>query len=924
MRPLHLSLCAFGPYAGQAEVHFDRLGTSGLYLICGDTGSGKTSLFDAISFALFGEASSQRRSSEMLRSKYARPEDLTYVELRFCYSGQGYAIKRVPRQERPARRGGGTAIQNPTAELHLPDGRLITGNSDVLEAIHDLLGIRQEQFAQVAMIAQGEFLKLLHATTEDRRKIFRQIFDTGLYQRLQDSLRQEAGSLRQQGDALSKSLHQYAAGLVQEEGGLFGPLLERAKAGDLPPHELQSLAEQLISRDEGQQAALELSLQGLDKLLQELNQQIGQARDIKAAQDSLLQVQQGLLDAKARQQILQETLLEEQAKQPQQEALKGQATRLVDSLPQYQELAQRQQGLLDLEGKIQQNQQQLREGEGAGARASLSLKEARKELSTLDEQGQAASDLGQNIEGGRAYVRDLEALLGNIQTLAKEEGTLQAAQQAFASKQQQAQAAQAHHQHLRSLYLKEQAGILAQNLQEGQACPVCGSLSHPFPAALSKEAPDQARLEQAEQESQEKAQAELAASQLAASLLGSVQQMQKSVQQGVQALMQKHADQPLQDLLQACDARLQQAKNKLANLENQLLAHQARQKRRGELLATLPALEADETTAREALSKLRQAGEGLLTMHKERQAAMETLSQTLPHASQQAAQQALDGLNQQIDRLSLALRAAQKAVEEGQGAISLLQGQEKALVQRLKEAPSMDQPALEGRHLALSQEKGGQSQLKEGVLLRLQANRSALSGILQQSKGLEALQKRQIWVGALHNTASGNVAGKDKIQLETYVQMHYFDRIIQRANLRLDTMTGGQYRLLRREEAEDLRSQSGLELDVFDAYNGSTRSAKSLSGGESFLASLALALGLSDEIQVSAGGIQLDTLFVDEGFGTLDKESLRTAIRALSDLAGSHRLVGIISHVDELKESIDRQIQVTKDKTGGSRVDLIV
>ena len=242
----------------------------------------------------------------------------------------------------------------------------------------------------------------------------------------------------------------------------------------------------------------------------------------------------------------------------------------------------------------------------------------------------------------------------------------------------------------------------------------------------------------------------------------------------------------------------------------------------------------------------------------------------------------------------------------------------------LESGQKVDIQAQQQRSDELTRQRSEAAQAQKTIHARLVTNKTALENMQEKAADLEKLEKRYTWVRALSNTVNGNLAGKEKVALETYIQMTFFDRILQRANVRLLVMSGGQYELKRRREAENNRSQSGLELDVIDHYNGSQRSVKSLSGGESFKASLSLALGLSDEIQSAAGGIRLDTMFVDEGFGSLDEESLQQAIRALTGLTEGNRLVGIISHVAELKEKIDKQIVVTKDKSGGSRVEILV
>ena len=274
--------------------------------------------------------------------------------------------------------------------------------------------------------------------------------------------------------------------------------------------------------------------------------------------------------------------------------------------------------------------------------------------------------------------------------------------------------------------------------------------------------------------------------------------------------------------------------------------------------------------------------------------------------------------------LQKALEQAQKAYQMGKATADTLRGQIQGYQEQLRQAEPIDLELERAKRKTLSVEIARLSEGLAELAARIRCNQTALEHLKEQSGDLEETEKKWTWVRALSNTANGNISGEEKIMLETYVQMTYFDRIIARANTRFMVMSGGQYELKRRIEAENNRSQSGLELDVIDHYNGTERSVNSLSGGETFKASLSLALGLSDEIQSSAGGIRLDTMFVDEGFGSLDEESLQQAMRALSSLTEGNRLVGIISHVAELKEKIDKQIFVTKDRSGGSRAEIRV
>ena len=327
----------------------------------------------------------------------------------------------------------------------------------------------------------------------------------------------------------------------------------------------------------------------------------------------------------------------------------------------------------------------------------------------------------------------------------------------------------------------------------------------------------------------------------------------------------------------------------------------------------LAALESAAETLRAAAADSRVALEGL-------RARRQTVAEGLEFESAAAARARLDELRREKDALAAALQAAEKGREDCRSRLTEERGRIDTLEKQLSGAAEEDAPALQAALEELRAARQALRARKETLAGRMGVNRRAVEELRGGAEQLEQAQREWQWMGALSATVNGTLSGRDKIMLETYVQTTYFDRILRRTNVRLMAMTDGQYELKRRIGAENQRSQSGLELDVIDHYNGTERSVKTLSGGESFKASLALALGLSDEIQSWAGGVRLDTMFVDEGFGSLDEESLEQAIRALSALTEGSRLVAIISHVAELKERIDRQIVVTKDPAGGSRV----
>ncbi|MBP1559016.1 MAG: SMC family ATPase, partial [Oscillospiraceae bacterium] len=411
------------------------------------------------------------------------------------------------------------------------------------------------------------------------------------------------------------------------------------------------------------------------------------------------------------------------------------------------------------------------------------------------------------------------------------------------------------------------------------------------------------------------------ASHAAGELSGKVEGSRNALQQQTSQLLEGC---PIAEAEAQLKARLDTAAQYMATLQQQLAQTKQAVERQNLLEGQHPTREEAAKQAEQAAAETEKALAALHTRQQEQQNALSLLRQELTFASKAEVQQNIAQKRSDAAGLKQAADQAQQALTAHRSAMDSLRGQQKALEQQLAAAQPVDREAEQQRQAQLLQQKAKVNGLLTALATRITTNTLARQNIHRQSGSLAELEKRYTWVRSLSNTANGNITGKEKIMLEAYIQATYFDHILHRANTRLMTMTGGQYELCRRTRAENNRSQTGLELDVLDHYNGSRRSVKTLSGGESFKASLALALGLSDEIQSSAGGIRLDCMFVDEGFGSLDDESLQQAMQALVSLTEGNRLVGIISHVGSLKERIDRQILVTKAKTGGSRIEIIV
>ena len=999
MRPTKLTISAFGPYAGEMTLELDRLGDRGIYLITGDTGAGKTTIFDAITFALYGNASGENRKPRMLRSKYASAEARTFVEMEFVYNGKTYRLRRNPEYLRAKQRGEGETKERPDALLELPDGNVITGDRTVTARVEELVGLNREQFSQIAMLAQGSFSRLLSGRTEDRGAIFREIFRTRPYQKFQERLKDKAKGLYGAYVDSVKSIGQYAGGVMAEDGERWQAAVE---SKDLEA--MLDLLEEMIREDESGAAGLDQDLKAVRERSGHLGQRLGEARSAAKAQEDAQRAEQELRENRPLFEEARAVFEREKGRAGEREQLIGEISRAQENLKAYDE-----HDRLAADSRACQAEAKGMEAVEAAAgneaeTLGLKLQELQEELDRLQTVGEelvtarsAAERLEQNRQRIAAHARELSEYRA-------EERKLAAAQREYQVADQARRAREAEYQELYQVFLDSQAGILAAGLKPGQPCPVCGSLEHPAPAGRAAagdgtegrpgapgagaavheargagtaihEAPSRSShtpvtKEQVDAASRRAKEASDAAAKLslrAGGVKGSLDQRFERMKEQVEAEIGGWKE-SWQERIRGAQAKgreafLEEWKLVLEQLDG-VLGRQAeageqtirgleeQAKRRGQL-------EAQKKKGTQALENCRErrqeAGKARLraeTRRTELERQIAELKKRLPHGDRAAAEAELTEHRRRLLAMEQALNAAEKRLNEYSGRVSAAEARAQALNRQLEAfyrqqeeryvicaapqgnlSPMPDSsPAaplspsdwvrqleaeLAGTGEILERLEAGRNRLHH----RLETNRLARDNMVRQRAAMEAARQQWTWVKAMADTAAGEVNGKDKITFETYVQMAYFERIIARANARFMVMSGGQYELKRCME-EDGRGKNGLGLSVIDHYNGSERSARTLSGGESFQASLSLALGLSDEIQSQAGGIRLDTMFVDEGFGSLDGESLNLAVKALAGLAEGNRLVGIISHVPELKERIEKQIVVTKEKSGGSRAEI--
>ena len=905
MRPLHLTLSAFGAYAGKTELDLRRLGERGLYLITGDTGAGKTTIFDAIAFALFGTPSGDGRESSMLRSKFAAPETPTEVELTFSNVGKTYIVRRNPEYERPKSRGAGTTKELARAELTMPDGRVITRRTEVDAAIRDILGVDRSQFCQIAMIAQGEFRKLLLADTKDRREIFRNIFKTGLYTRFQERVKGDFLALSRKREEARKAFDQYASGIRFPE------------CRELPPEdELSVFLAEILAEDRAADDALRDALEKTEKEIDALTTAAAKAEEDRKNRCALNEA--GASRAVAEESVKKSRLaLEtENGRQPELDALDKTLSELEEELKRHADLCAKETETAAAKKAADDAAERLSALEAARRELQEQLSREREEYHALTSSAERLVTLRQEKAGLDQFLEEIGRYETALQTLSEKEAAMDDALAAYTEARSVEERLSGRAQELRRRFNDEQAGVLASSLRDGEPCPVCGALTHPHPAQCAPDAPDEKAVKDAEkkaraaQKNVNEASAASGSAKTACETVRTEAEKQRKKLFGARESIDLVSEKA--DAAHRCsdkDSEIAQEKKNAARYEILAKRIPEEEKQLSAMDAPLAGAQKENAAAQSALSALRAAVDDLRAGIKYESAA-------------DAEKEKTRALARQTEILA-ARENAEKALRTAEQQLSAEKGRVEQLEKLLANAPSVDPAELAEGKERLTAQKKEILQKRLALNSRITANEGAKAGIDEKTAEISELNARWIWMKPLADTANGALSGKERVSLETYAQMTYFDRILARANAHLMRMSGGKYDLKRRESAAKLNTQSGLELDVIDHYNGSERSVKTLSGGETFLASLSLALGLSEEIRSSAGGVQMDTLFVDEGFGSLDEETLRQAMRALRELSEGDRLIGIISHVSELRREIDRQIVVTRSPDGASRAKIV-
>ena len=927
MKPLKLTMSAFGSYAGKNVIDFTGQ-QQGIFLITGDTGAGKTTIFDAITYALYNQTSGGERNGNMMRSQYAQPETETYVELEFLYRGQTYRVRRNPDYKITKTLKNGRIREQKvphSVELTLPDGTVFPEKKNATDAkIIEILGLTADQFSQIVMIAQGDFLKLLYTKSDERKMIFSKLFRTDIYWKIQENLRRKSMEMDER---------------IQENDRAFEQ--EKSRIIPLPESEelpLDELVERL--RERLKDALKEQNLRRAN--VEELNKKITKYEEINKLFVSQEKIRQTGKELEARQAESKER------RQQIENARKADKVLVAEqqNLRQQQEVEQSAQAIAKMTETLANDQEmfeslktQLQEVEAIKKREAADLQkkmlaleqsfpsyEALQNARSEEQQAKKVwEDLGKTSE--ESFHKKEAGIAALKEQQKRQEQVVEQTKKNWEQTSLSASESAKHYEHMYEAFLKEQAGILAENLSAGCPCPVCGSTVHPDPAKLSDHAVTELEVEQAK-----KTRAAAEEKRDLAYLAFEAEKTEK--QKLAQAVEKEEADFVLAQTI----AKQQRKEAEQNYVSLQKIAEQIREKlvypslaeAKKQYAAMQKALEAAEQEIERKRRKVSELAEAMNTLKGQKLAEEENqkTAKKLAVKTEKEYAKLLEKsgfVSEETYHLAILPERSRSKLEreekEYESQCLRQQSEQKLLEKQVSGKTYTDTTELN------EQLKAEKQALKEAEKTYMELHtayendRSVLQNCAVYLEKGKKLESEDQVIKSLSKTANGRLSGSAKIDFETYIQRQYFKQIIHEANKRLLTMSNHQFILKLKEEANTGRkTNEGLDLSVYSLVTDSERDVKTLSGGESFLAALAMALGLSDIVERSAGAIHPDMMFIDEGFGSLDAQSRQQAIEVLAELAGDSRMVGIISHVTELKEQIDRKLVVNRTDNGSRAV----
>ena len=894
MKPLNLKMSAFGPYKNEVEIDFKKLGTNNIFLITGDTGAGKTTIFDAISYALFNEVSGSNRPITSLRSKFATTED-TYVELEFEHKGKEYKIRRVPEYERTKKTGEGTTKNIADAYLEYED-KIITGVKNVNDKIIELIGINAKQFKQISMLAQGEFIKILFAESKDRTEIFRKIFETNIYEQISTNLSILSTETKKDVDRLKTIFQTNTSNIRWIEKPVAIDLIDLKKITKLDIDEILNLIEKEIQTNKEKVKEEEKENEKLKKEIEKLREKI---KKIEEQNEKVKKYKQYLEENKE---------LKEKAKEIKEKEANIEISQSVlqKVMPRQQIVNEKQKELKNNMNKRQVLEKEIKDGEIIEQENKNKILKL-NELKEILDKYKTIKEKSKNIEDMFLLITQIEKDQKNKEKYVKQYEELNN-QYIEMDKQYKEE---------EDKFFREQAGIIAQRLEKGKPCPVCGSIEHPNKAIKNDDVLSEEELKKLEEEKNKLENKRNTIKNETISLNAKIEATIKMIPES------NKQDFNLQDfekqINETKDKQELEIKNLKESFKNIFLVLTKKKE-------NIDKINFDET--KQIIEKqINEQNNKLLENRvklKERNALIETQEKSLELVQQEYLNAIKElGFKDEKDYKEKTLKEAdiekiKQEIEQYKEKVTTIKTRLEDVKKELKEKEIVDVTQdIEQLEQSSQKQKEVEKQInnkKASISFNKDTNKKLKETAIELIYKMDKMAK----IEELAKIANGTANRKTKITFEQYVQATYFDMVISEANKRLLSMTDNRYLLIRKKKADKISEKIGLDLNVIDNYNGQERDVKSLSGGESFKAALSLALGLSDVIQSYSGGVLIDTLFIDEGFGTLDAESREQAINTLVNLAGNNKLIGIISHVEELQERIDKKIIVEKGQDGSN------
>ena len=897
MRPELLTMQAFGPYKDLTTIDFTKLDDHGIYLLTGPTGAGKTMIFDAIMYALYQTGSGEYRNKEdTFRNRNVPIDVKPFVRLTFSVLNKRYTIERTLRYKAKKDNKNLTDVK-----VYLKDetnNQLYTNLKEVNDKIIEIIGVDKNQFVQICMIAQGEFKKILNAKTQDRILIFRKLFNSEKYNELQDAILDDYLGLRRKHDDLTLSLYSVLQNVeIDDRDELLSKYLLSDKVDELLN---KQIAKDRIKVDSDSEKA-----KLIDKQLVDIDISINKALQLKKDQEEINKQKLLVNDLNNQRIIVSEKLNKLISDDELISKIDDQINKINNDLNAYKQLDDLNKKLNSINISIDNTSKKLNklnDDKQLNDKEIMKLEKIIEDNSDIEakslKHSQLLKEWMQQKDVYQKYISDKkildndELLLNNKQGIFQDKYNIYLANKALYDKEY-------------DRFLCNQAGILAKDLKDGEACPVCGSTSHVRLAKILDDVYSYEKLDELKKIVEVQSNECLQLSRDIASISAKIKMAKETL-----------------DSIVVSD--IDEINSNIKSLNALLLADKKNNDKYQDALNKLPLLKENGDKLNGLINDNSHMLVKLISDKDNVGVYYQDIKSKLSYDCLDSANKMLNKLKEQKKQILDNIRSLQEKIIGIDNSISASKAIISTLQSKLADSKVFDIDKLNASKNELNKLKSELNNEIKNTYSILDKNIKILNNIKPIYLDINANEDKLQLISKINDTINGR-SGKEsgKIKLETYVQMKFLDEILIKCNLRLMAMTNDQYSLCRHKEADNRQSQTGLDIDVIDHYNNSIRPVSSLSGGESFKASMALALGLSDEIQASSK-IKLETLFIDEGFGTLDDESLEAMMNILADLSNSNKLIGIISHVEQLKQRIDKQIVVSKDSHGNSKVKMVI